>query len=80
MLILWFPTISIVMNVMLVLKLNLPVDFHYSVTILGNAELVVQLYSCQKRLLNEATNRINYQCFPQAPAVDQTASHFSTLL
>lgn len=33
-------------------------------SILKNAKLVLQLYSCQKRLLkNTATNRINYQCF-----------------
>lgn len=60
MLILWLPTISIVTNVMLGLIRNLlyQVDFHFSDTILGNAELVVQLYSCQKRLLNALTEYI----------------------
>ncbi len=64
------------MNVMLVLMLKLlyyRVDFHFGGEILGNAGPVIQLYSCQRRLLKAATDRINYQCFSQVPAVDQTA-------
>lgn len=48
MLILRLPTMSIVMNVMLVLMVTLlyfKVDFHFSRKTLGKAELVVPLYS-----------------------------------